>query len=407
MSPRKKRNCYTNRRQTNCNPGLKYTEPVKIVCAPDSFKESISAVAAARAMAEGIRAVMPDAIVDTCPVGDGGEGTLDALLESIHGEKKSTTARNAFGVAVRAGFGHFSGPERSYVESAEVVGLQSIPAHERRVMKASSYGVGELLLAASGTRSILVGVGGSASNDGGCGMAQAIGCRFLDDRGIEMTAPMCGELLREITHVDISTLDARLAGCRIEVACDVTNPLTGPNGAAFVFAPQKGATASEVVELDSGLQHLAEVVHRDLGVDIAAEAGSGAAGGLAGGLIAFAGATLRSGIEAVLAAVGFDERIRTADLCLTGEGRLDAQTLSGKACAGVAGAAADYGVPTVALVGSASDGAARSPGTGLDDVVVIGEGMSKAASMANVETLLATAAGRIARKYGGRDRSRR
>ena len=378
---------------------LKYTAQVKIVCAPDSFKESLGAVAAARAMASGIRAIMPDAIVDLCPVGDGGEGTLDALLASIPGEKIAATARNAFGERIRAGFGLFPGKIGAFVESAEVIGLQTIPRKQRRVTKASSYGVGELLLAASATGQILVGVGGSASNDGGCGMAQAIGYRFLDDRGAELPAPLSGELLRAIAHVDVSQLDARLKDCRIDVACDVTNPLTGPNGAAFVFAPQKGANPAEVEMLDAGLRNLARIVRRDLGNDIESLAGAGAAGGLAGGLVAFAGARLCSGIEAVLAAVEFHERIQSADLCLTGEGRLDAQSLSGKACGGVARAAAACGVPTVALVGAATDDVANSPEIGFDDCIVIGRGMSKAHSMANTAALLASAAGRVVGKY--------
>ena len=388
-----------NRRPANREFRLKYTLRVKIVCAPDSFKESLSAVAAARAMARGIRAVIPGAIVDICPVGDGGEGTLDALLESIRGEKIAATTRNAYGAQVETGFGLLTDANCAYVESAEVIGLQTIPENERRVARASSFGVGELLLAACGTGQILVGVGGSASNDGGCGMAQAIGCRFLDAKGEEMSAPLCGQMLHAIAHVDASGVDARLADHCIDVACDVSNPLTGPDGAAMVFAPQKGATAAEVGMLDEGLQHLARIVRRDLATDIESMAGAGAAGGLAGGLVAFAGARLRSGIDTVLAAIDFHTRIQSADLCLTGEGRLDAQSLSGKACIGVARAAARHGIPTMALVGSASDDIAHLPESGLQDCVVIGPGMSRARSMANAETLLASAAGEVVRKY--------
>lgn len=266
-------------------------------------------------------------------------------------------------------------------------------------MQAGSFGVGELLLAATGAPQILIGVGGSATNDGGCGMAQAIGCRFLDERGLELTEPMNGQLLSAVAHVDASGVDARLSGCHIEIACDVSNPLTGPDGAAYVFAPQKGASVAEVKVLDAGLQRLAAIVRRDLGVDIESMPGAGAAGGLAGGLVAFAGAKIRSGIDVVLATIKFDERIRSADLCITGEGRLDAQSLSGKACLGVARAAAAYGVPTVALVGMAGDGAARSLDAGLDDYIVIGEGMSRDWSMTNAGELLAAAAGRIIGKY--------
>jgi glycerate kinase len=372
---------------------------VKIVCAPDSFKESISAVGVANAMARGISSVQPDANIDTCPIGDGGEGTLDALLEARAGRRIGVLASNVFGEPSRVCFGVFADAETAFVETASVIGLQTIPEQERRVMESSSYGVGEMLLAAASATRILVGVGGSATNDGGCGMAQAIGYRFLNDRGIEIGEHMNGRLLGTISHIDPSGADRRLRNIKIEVVCDVKNPLAGPDGASFVFAPQKGATEYEVETLDDGLCNLARVIRHDLDIDIETLAGSGAAGGLAGGLVAFAGAEIRPGIEAVLEAVEFSERIRDADLCLTGEGRLDAQSLSGKACIGVAQAAAAHGVPTVALVGSIGDGAERSLEAGLDDFVVIGEGLSHASSMNRADELLAKVAGRIVENY--------
>lgn len=374
---------------------------MKVICAPDSYKESISAVDAASAMAEGVRRVAPDALVDVCPVGDGGEGTLGALLEAIDGRLVAARVHGIFGEMIDASFGVFGDGSFCFVESAAAIGLAAIPAAERDVMSASSYGVGELMLeaAASSPQRIIVGVGGSATNDGGCGMAQAIGVRFFDASDRLIGQPVAGGTLRNIARIDMTGRSKRLDGIGLCVACDVNNPLTGPDGAAIVYGPQKGATLAQAGELDDGLSHLAEVIRRDLGLRIEATPGAGAAGGLGGGLLAFAGAKLDSGIETVLDATGFADRIAGADLCLTGEGRLDAQSLAGKACLGVARAATRSGVATIALVGAAGPGADECVAAGLSDYVVIGEALPADQSMRQARSLLADAAAAVIKKH--------
>jgi glycerate kinase len=374
---------------------------MKVICAPDSFKGSLTAVQAAAAMADGIRHAVADAEVDRCPVGDGGEGTLEALLASVPGEHLGAIVSDSFGRNVDASIGLLDDGRTAFVEAAAAIGLGAIPLRERDVMRASSYGVGQLVLNALQRcrNKIIIGIGGSSSNDGGCGMAQALGVRFFGrtDRLIE--ARLTGAAISEIHRIDTADLCHDLENRKVIVACDVINPFTGPDGAAHVFAPQKGATTAQVDELENNLQHLAELIRRDLGVDIQSTPGAGAAGGLGGGLLAFAGAELVSGIDAILEAVGFEERIQGADLCLTGEGRLDAQSLSGKACLGVAALAAKYKVPTVALVGRAGPGAQQSLHAGITEYVEIGGSLSEEESIRQAASLLSNAAAATTRKY--------
>lgn len=372
---------------------------MRIVCAPDSFKESLGAVDAADAMADGILEALPGATVDRCPVGDGGEGTLDSLFAARAGERVSLTVADAMGRATMADYGIFDAGRLAWVESAAAIGLAAIPPAGRDVMAAGSYGVGELLLAAAdrSPARIVVGVGGSATNDGGFGMAQALGVRFLDRDGAVIEAPVTGSTLARIAAIDAGGRAA--IPMPVEVASDVDNPLTGPHGASCVYGPQKGADAQTVLVLDRELARLVGVIRRDLGIDVETLRGAGAAGGLAAGLVAFAGASIISGIGAVLDAVGFAERIRGADLCLTGEGRLDGQSLSGKTCIGVARMAAAAGVPVVALVGRTGPGAELALGAGVSEYVVIGEGLPLAESMRNARELLANAAGRVTARF--------
>lgn len=352
-------------------------------------------------MADGVIHAVPNARVDRCPVGDGGEGTLEALLTSVAGERAAAVVSDSFGQSIDAGFGLLDDGRMAYVESAEAIGLGAIPLHERDVMRASSYGVGQLIVEAlqQCRDRVVVGVGGSSSNDGGCGMAQALGARFYDraDRLIE--APLSAVGIPGIARIDAIDVIKQFDGKKIVVACDVVNPLTGPDGAARIFGPQKGASNEQVEELESSMRHLADLLKRDLGVEIESTPGAGAAGGLAGGLLAFADAELVSGIETVLQAVHFSERVRDADLCLTGEGRLDAQSLSGKACLGVAALAARHNVPTVALVGRTGPGASNTLDAGIAEYVVIGEGLSESESIQQAEALLHDAAAATARKY--------
>lgn len=374
---------------------------MKIICAPDSFKESLSAIAAASAMAEGIRRVLPDALVDCCPVGDGGEGTLAALLESGSGQLLTVQVAGPYGEMVDASFGIFGDDQLAFVESAMAIGLPLIPAKQRDVMRTTSFGVGELLMHAVAHKpaAIIVGVGGSATNDGGCGMAQAMGVNFFDRDDKRIERPISGHMLSIIRRIDATHRHPALKNIALTVACDVNNPLTGNNGAAQVYAPQKGASAAQVVELDAGLAHLAMLMRRDLGVEIANVAGAGAGGGLAGGLLAFAGASIESGISTVLDAVNFHERVRDCDLCLTGEGRLDGQSVTGKACIGVAKAAATHNVTTIALVGSIGPGVEKNLAAGLSDYLLIGEGFSVEQSMRCAESLLTDTAEQVTRNF--------
>ena len=372
---------------------------MKIICAPDSFKESLSAIDAASAMADGIREVWPDAVIDCCPVGDGGEGTLAALLESVGGQLLDVQVAGPFGEKVNASFGLFGGEQLAFVESAMAIGLPLIPTGQRDVMRTTSFGVGELILNAISHKpaKIVVGVGGSATNDGGCGMAQALGARFFDNKDRQIEKPINGEMLGTIARIDVSHRNPALNNVTVTVACDVTNPMTGESGAAHIYGPQKGASPAQVVELDAGLSNLAMIIGRDIGIDIEYVAGAGAGGGLGGGLVAFAGASIESGIDTVLDAVNFHERVRDCGLCLTGEGRLDGQSVTGKACIGVAKAAALQDVRTIALVGSVGPGAEKCLAAGLDDYLLIGEGLPEDESMRRAATLLTETASHLTR----------
>ena len=376
---------------------------MRIVCAPDSFKGSLDAAEAASAMACGIRSEFPDAVIECCPVGDGGEGTLAALIGALGGEFVPCEVLNADLQHCESTWGRFTDDRFVFVESASAIGLHPDP-RERDTMRASSFGVGQLMMAASIDREgrLLVGLGGSATSDGGCGMAQAIGVRFFDASGEQLEAPLSGGALLEIDRIDASDVSPRVSGSDVVVLCDVNNPLTGPNGAARIYGPQKGAGADDIGLLDAGLAHLAALIRRDIGMDVEELPGAGAAGGLGAGLVAFAGGHIVSGIDSVLDTLHLDERLNGATLCLTGEGRIDGQSLSGKACMGVASVASRRGVPTVALVGEAGPGADQCMGAGLSDIVVIGDGLSAEDSMRNAARLLSAAAGRVAKQYAGK-----
>jgi glycerate kinase len=362
----------------------------------------MTATSAAEAMIAGILKAVPDAIVDCCPIADGGEGTLTALTTALPGELQQVTVSGPLGDPVEAVFATFPEGLFAVVESAAAAGLELVPEPLRDPVKTSSYGVGQLIAAACATapRKIIVALGGSATNDGGCGMAQALGVRFFDRNGDEIRKPLCGGMLSKLARIDATERLPALSSIEMIVASDVRNPLTGSQGAAQVYGPQKGATVEQVARLDAGLVHLAALLRHDLNVDIEELPGSGAAGGLGGGLVAFTGATLSSGIDTVLEAVEFDRRVSSCDLCLTGEGRIDAQSASGKACIGVARAASKHGVPTIALVGQVGAGAEQCLAAGLKDYIVIGDGLSPEQSMRRAEELIADAAGRVVTSTG-------
>ncbi|NQT87407.1 glycerate kinase [bacterium] len=327
---------------------------MKIVVAPDSFKECLSAEEVAQAMADGVHMALPDADVVCVPVADGGEGTVRALVAATGGNLERTTVTGPLGEPVEAEWGLLG--DGAVIEMAAASGLPLVPADQRDPTLATAFGTGELLLAAldRGVRRILLGIGGSATVDGGAGMAQALGARLLDMNGDPIGRG--GGALSALDRVDLSSLDLRLAHVQVDVACDADNPLLGPHGAARVYAPQKGATPEMVERLEAGLTHFADVVERDLDCAVRDVPGAGAAGGLGAGLIAFLGARLQPGVDLVLDACGLEEALDGADLVLVGEGRMDRQTPYGKAPVGVARAAARRGIPVVAIVGSLGDG---------------------------------------------------
>jgi glycerate 2-kinase len=321
---------------------------MRVVVAPDKFEGSLTAGQAAQAIQAGLQRARPDAEVVTLPLGDGGAGTLEALVAAGF-QRVPVAATGPTGEPVKAAIAVDG--DRCFVEMAEASGLKRLPGGRRARLEATTYGTGELLRAAldRGARTVVLGIGGSATTDGGAGMAAALGARFLDDAGAEL--PPGGAALLRLAHVDTAGLDPRLRRVQVTVAADVDNPLVGPDGAAQVFGPQKGAGPDEVLLLDSALRRYARVLTADLGVDLAETPGAGAAGGLGAGAITFLGARIRAGIKLVLELVGFDQEVATADLVVTGEGKLDAQSLRGKAPVGVARAATAHGVPVVALAG--------------------------------------------------------
>ena len=330
---------------------------MRITVAPDSLKESLSAVEAARAIERGLRRACPDAEVVLVPVADGGEGTAAAMVAATGGTWREADVAGPLGRRVRARWGMCGDGRTAVIEMAGASGIELLVPGERNPMLTSTRGTGQLIAAAldAGVGSIIVGIGGSATVDGGTGMAAALGVRFLDAEGREITDCRGGRL-GDIRDVDMSGAHARLAEAEIVVACDVTNPLTGPDGAARVYGPQKGATPEQVAELERGLAGLARVIEQRLGVQVADLPGAGAAGGLGAGLVAFLGARLQSGVVTVLAAVGLREKMAGSDLVITAEGRVDAQSAFGKAPAGVAAAAAEAGIPAVVLAGSLGPG---------------------------------------------------
>jgi glycerate kinase len=339
---------------------------VKIVVAPDSYKGSLSAVAVADAIARGAAAVFPGAQIARVPVADGGEGTVEALVVATGGHVEERTVRGPLGEPVRARWGVLGGAGGAVVEMAAASGLPLVLPARRDPRVTSTYGTGELLRAAldAGVRRVVLGIGGSATNDGGAGLARALGVRFLDAAGAEL--PEGGAALARLDRIDLSGLDPRLSEVELEVACDVDNPLTGPRGASAIYGPQKGATPELVRVLDAALERYAAVARAATGRDVAGRPGAGAAGGLGAGLLFFTPARLRPGVEIVLEAAGFDALVRGADLVVTGEGRTDFQTAMGKAPAGVAAAAKRHGVPVVCLAGGLGDGADDVLARGVD-----------------------------------------
>ena len=329
---------------------------MKIVVAPNAFKGSLTAPEAAAAIAQGVREALPDAEILEVPVADGGDGTVDALVSAHHGSYGSVEVEGPLGDPVRATFGLIDGGRTAVIELASASGFDLIDADRRDPRRTSTFGFGQLLDAARNaeTERIIAGIGGSATNDGGAGMAQALGYRLLDDRGRELARG--GAALLQLDHIDSAGLEVGWRSIKVSVACDVTNPLTGSLGASHVYGPQKGADEATVELLDQALDRLATVIQRDLGKQVRDLPGAGAAGGTGAGLVAFLGAELTPGAPLVVEAAGLDRALAGADLVITGEGRIDAQTAMGKAPGEVARRAHRAGVPILFLAGSRGPG---------------------------------------------------
>ncbi len=325
---------------------------MKIVIAPQAFKGSISALEVAKAMRDGVYRAVEDAETVLVPVADGGDSTLETLVEVSAGDIRTSRVTGPLGGNIEAQWGAMGDGYTAVIEMARTSGLALVPADKRNPLKATTFGLGEAIRHAldAGFRRFIIGIGGSATNDAGAGMAQALGINLLDSEGRELA--FGGESLIRLDRIDLSGLDKRAIESQFMVACDVSNPLTGPEGASAIYGPQKGATPDMVDLLDAALQRFAEVVKRDVGAEINDVPGAGAAGGLGGGLIAFLRAELRPGVDIVLDTVGLDEQLEGADLVITGEGCLDYQTVYSKAPIGVAGRAEARGIPVIAVSGS-------------------------------------------------------
>lgn len=365
-----------------------------VVCAPDSYKESMTAPEAAQAMAEGVRDVAPDAVVIQLPMSDGGEGFAAAIAAATGATWMPVTVPDALGREVQAGYVWSPGSRRAVVEMATAAGLEGIAPGERDVRRSSTVGVGRLVHAAleAGARHVVVGLGGSATNDAGAGLLVELGVRFTDENGADLV-PVPAQLER-CASIDASGLDPRLRDCLVEAACDVSNPLLGPRGASAVYGPQKGATPDDVAYLDAVLARLVSLAPPAAKL-AAALPGAGAAGGLGWALLGFLGARMRPGVELVADTVGLDAAVAGADLVLTGEGSVDAQTLQGKTPAGVAAVAARHDVPVVVLGGRVTDDARALASESVQLVSITPDGQPTSEAVRRGSENLRRAVGRV------------
>jgi len=325
---------------------------MKIVIAPDSYKESLSALEVATQIELGFKDIFPDAEYVKVPMADGGEGTVQAMIEATQGRRIEVDVTDPLGQTISSFYALTGDGRTAMIEMAAASGLALVPTAQRNPEVTSSYGTGELIAAAlnAGARHLILGIGGSATNDGGAGMLQALGVQLLDAAGHSIGPG--GAPLAQLASIDVAGMDARLLECTIEVACDVDNPLTGERGASAVFGPQKGATPTMVQTLDANLKHFAQLIQRDLGVDVDQVPGAGAAGGMGAAMLAFLKGQLRPGCEIIAKAVGLDAAVQDADWVITGEGRIDQQTIFGKTPFGVATVARKHGKPVIGIAGS-------------------------------------------------------
>jgi glycerate 2-kinase len=374
---------------------------MKIVLAPDSFKESLSALQVAESIERGFKQVFPDAEYIKVPMADGGEGTTQSLVDATGGKIIKQTVTGPLGEKVEAFFGILGNETTAIIEMAAASGLHLVPTDKRNPLITTTRGTGELIAAAleHNVDHIIIGIGGSATNDGGTGVASALGVRFLDENGQELEEG--GGYLSSLAGIDISCMDARLAGVKIEVACDVDNPLIGPKGASAIFGPQKGATPEVVKQLDKNLEHYAAIIDRDIGIKIANVPGAGAAGGLGGGLLAFMQADLKRGVDIVIEATRLSELVADADLVITGEGKIDSQTIFGKTPIGVAKTAKNHSIPVIAIAGNAASDSNVVYEHGIDAVFSIVPGVvSLQKAFQNAEDYVERTARNIAVVWG-------
>ncbi|MGX2975348.1 glycerate kinase [Ursidibacter arcticus] len=324
---------------------------MKIVIAPDSFKESLTALAVATAIETGFKRVFPEATFLKVPMADGGEGSVQSLVDATKGEILSVEVTSPLGNKVQGFLGVSGDKQTAFIEMAAASGLHLVPVNARNPLKTTSYGTGELIKYALdlGVKKILLGIGGSATNDGGVGMLQALGVSFRNVQDEEIS--FGGGALCDIATISTEQLDPRLMNVEFEVACDVNNPLCGAKGASAIFGPQKGATPEMVQQLDNALAHFAHIVKTQLNIDIADKPGAGAAGGMGGGVLLLPKAELKAGVQIIIEATGLANLVKEADLVITGEGRMDAQSIAGKTPVGVARVAKQFDKPVVAIVG--------------------------------------------------------
>lgn len=339
---------------------------MKVVIAIDSLKGSLSSMEAGMAIKDGILAAKPDAEVIVKPLADGGEGTTYALIEGMNGERIDLTVTGPMHTPVDAYYGYLKDTNTAVMEMASAAGITLVPDSEKNPLLATSYGVGEMINDAiqRGCRNFIIGIGGSVTNDGGIGMLKALGVRFLDEN--DEDAGEGGQALAKVARIDVSGMNPLLKECHIQVACDVNNPLCGENGSTYVYGPQKGVTEDMKKTLDEAMAHFARVTSETLENDYLNTPGAGAAGGLGYAFLAYTGAALTPGIELILDAVGLEEELSSADVVVTGEGRLDFQTAMGKAPVGVARLAKKYNAKVIAFAGSVTKEATACNKEGID-----------------------------------------
>lgn len=375
---------------------------MRILVAPDKFKGSMTGREAGDAMRVGLLRVWPSAQIEVVPVADGGDGTATALLDAVGGRRVDRSVKRPDGQPVDASFVMLGDGKTGVVELAAASGLALMPPGSNDPLTATTFGTGELIAAAldAGARRIILAIGGSATNDAGAGALCSLGVRLIDASGCEL--PPGGAALARLESIDDAALSKRLSGASIEIACDVDNPLVGPNGASAIYGPQKGASPEDVRVLDAALSHFADVVAKTTGVDMRDVPGAGAAGGIAGGFLALAGAKLEHGADLVFDLIGFDRRLDGASLVITGEGRLDRQTLAGKAPFAVAKAAQERGIPAAAVAGTVDLRGDDLEKLHLLDAEPLVTGKPTEDDMRRARDLTADAAERLARKLGDR-----